>query len=92
MNRISATEASRKFSEILNRAKYQGESFLVERNGEPVAEIRPAAGGGTLTGAELLERLRNTPLPDDRFVEDMRDVMAEGRRELPRDRWADDSG
>lgn len=87
MNRISATEASRNFSELLNRARYGGESFIVERNGEPVAEIRPVRAGPTLS--EVLQRLREAGPPDDRYVEDMRAIMDEGRREQLVDRWAE---
>jgi len=39
--RITATEASRQFSDILNRVRYRGESFVVERSGEVVARIAP---------------------------------------------------
>ncbi len=88
MNRVSATEASRNFSELLNRARYGGESFVVERNGEPVAEIRPVAAGPTLD--EFLARLHATEPPDDKFADDMRAVMAEGRRDFPVSRWSGD--
>lgn len=89
MKRISATDASRNFSSILNRAKHGGESFLVERNGEPMVEIRPATGPKR-TLREFLEFLRATPLPDPDFARDMREIMKEGRRDVGRDPWADD--
>jgi len=41
---ISATEAVRKFSEILNSVKYRGESFTIVRGGKPVALISPVEG------------------------------------------------
>ena len=34
---ISATELSRRMSDILNRVKYRGERFVVQRNGESIA-------------------------------------------------------
>jgi prevent-host-death family protein len=37
---VGAYEAKTKFSELIARAE-QGESFLVTKNGRPVAEIRP---------------------------------------------------
>ena len=40
---LSATEASRNFSEVMNRVKYRGESFIIERGGERICEVRPAA-------------------------------------------------
>lgn len=41
---ISATEAARRFSEILNRVRYRNESFVVKRGGVPVCEIVPVRG------------------------------------------------
>jgi len=84
MERITATEASRRFSDILNRAKYGGESFIVERNGEPMAEIRPAKPCSTV--ADLIAFLRENP-PDPDFERDMREVIAQ-RDAMPlRDPW-----
>ena len=40
---ITATELARNLSDVLNRVRYRGESFIVERNGEVVAELRPSA-------------------------------------------------
>jgi antitoxin (DNA-binding transcriptional repressor) of toxin-antitoxin stability system len=40
--RISVTEASRNFSECVNRARYQGTSFVLLKGGSPVARIEPA--------------------------------------------------
>jgi antitoxin (DNA-binding transcriptional repressor) of toxin-antitoxin stability system len=39
---ITATEAVRKFSEILNSIKYTGTDYTIMRGGKPVASIRPA--------------------------------------------------
>jgi prevent-host-death family protein len=39
---ISVTEASRNFADCVNRARYQGASFLLLKSGEPVARIVPA--------------------------------------------------
>jgi prevent-host-death family protein len=39
--RISATEAVRKFSEILSHVHYKGDSYTVVRGGKPVASIAP---------------------------------------------------
>ncbi|HEX9020860.1 MAG TPA: type II toxin-antitoxin system prevent-host-death family antitoxin [Nitrospirota bacterium] len=38
---ITATEAVRKFSEILNSIKYKGDHYTVVRGGKPVASITP---------------------------------------------------
>ena len=39
---ISVTEASRNFADCVNRARYQGASFLLHKSGAPVARIVPA--------------------------------------------------
>jgi prevent-host-death family protein len=58
---FSVREARSRFSELLDRAFYQGERFLIERRGEPVAAIvsahEPAlleAGGAAWQGKGLL--------------------------------------
>jgi len=38
---ISATDAVREFSELLNRVKFRGERYIIERSGKPVARIEP---------------------------------------------------
>jgi antitoxin (DNA-binding transcriptional repressor) of toxin-antitoxin stability system len=52
---ISSTELARRLGDILGRIRYRGESFVVERNGEPVARLTPLA---TRTAATALEGLR----------------------------------
>jgi prevent-host-death family protein len=42
-HRISATELARKLGDVLGRVRYRGESFIVERNGTPVARLEPVA-------------------------------------------------
>ena len=60
--KISATEAVRKFSEILSHVKYQGNSFTVVRGGKPVASIMPVTRSpeGRNLG-ELKSLLRTIP-------------------------------
>jgi prevent-host-death family protein len=38
---ISVTEASRNFADCVNRVRYQGTAFLLQKNGVPVAKIVP---------------------------------------------------
>lgn len=66
-SRISATEAVRSFSELMNRVRYRGESFLVERGGKPVCEILPP-GPSKFSGAELAGLLRALPKPDAEYL------------------------
>ena len=40
-SKITATELARTLGDVLGRIRYRGDSFVVERNGEPVARIAP---------------------------------------------------
>ena len=54
-NKISATEAVRKFSEILSHVHYKGDSYTVVRGGKSVASISPVTQP---LGAKNLGELR----------------------------------
>jgi antitoxin (DNA-binding transcriptional repressor) of toxin-antitoxin stability system len=54
---ISVTEASRNFSDCVNRARYQGTRFTLLKGGVPVARIEPAPSKPT-RGLELADALR----------------------------------
>ena len=77
MTRISATEASRNFSDILNRAQHRGESFEVIRGGKIVARIEPARPKRVTLG-ELLDHWKTWPRldPEDaaRWEEDLKEI------------------
>lgn len=40
---ISVAEAKRRFSDVLGTVRYQGERYVVERNGTPMAALVPLA-------------------------------------------------
>jgi sulfur carrier protein ThiS len=67
--KITATELARNLSDILNRARYRQESFVVERNGEVVAEIRPPPKRFTVE--DFVEFWERTPKPDPEFWDDV---------------------
>jgi prevent-host-death family protein len=75
--RITATEAARNLSDLLNRVRYRGERFTVVRGGEEVAEIVPAARTGAVTLFDLRRILAALPPPDDDFAADLDRVRAE---------------
>ena len=54
---ISVTEASRNFADCVNRARYQGTTFILHKNGNPVARLVPEIRR-PLTGRELAAALR----------------------------------
>ncbi len=80
MTRISATEASRNFSDILNRAQYRGESFEVMRAGEIVAHIEPPRLP-KMTLGEILDRIDSGPGLDAEDAKLFEKQLAELRRD-----------
>jgi prevent-host-death family protein len=81
---IQATEAARGFSDIINRARYRGESFVVVRNGEAVAQIIPPKARTTF--ADLAKALRGLPKIDPGFGDDVRALQGQ-QPEAPPDPW-----
>lgn len=83
--RLSATEAARGLSDLLNRVHYRGESFIIERGGVPIGELRPAAPV-RFTGADLLTLLRSLPSVDGEFFDDVESV-ANNQPHQPESPW-----
>lgn len=63
MTTITAREASRGFSTLLDRVEHDGEEYTVERDGRVVARIVPATAR-TVAGF-LARRAGRLPLDDD---------------------------
>ena len=74
--KITATELSRTLSDILSRVRYRGESFLIERNGEPVATLAPARPLPAITLGEFLARLGDLSLPGEGFADDLETIQS----------------
>jgi prevent-host-death family protein len=83
--RISATVAARKFSDIVNRVRYRGEVFVIERGGEPVCRIVPA-GAVRCTLAEFVKHLRSGPKPDPGYWDTL-EAITRRQPGLPRSPW-----
>ncbi|MGC5628550.1 type II toxin-antitoxin system Phd/YefM family antitoxin [Georgenia sp. Z1344] len=71
MRTVTAAEASRRFSELLDAIE-AGETVIVMRDDRPVAEVRPARRA---SGRELRAALGGIAPPDDRFVSDVPDAV-----------------
>jgi antitoxin (DNA-binding transcriptional repressor) of toxin-antitoxin stability system len=54
---ISVTEAARNFADCVNRAHYQGTTFVLHKNGVPVARLVPEERKPR-TGREIAAALR----------------------------------
>jgi prevent-host-death family protein len=70
VKQLSATEAARRFSDVLDSVESEGESFVVVRHGRVVATIAPALAG---TGRALKEVLRKHP-PDPEWAAELREL------------------
>jgi hypothetical protein len=69
---VSATEAARSFSELLDRVCYRGETFVIERGGELVCEMSHVAAP-RFTGADFLTLLHSLPKPDPGYWDAVED-------------------
>ena len=87
--RISATEASRKFSDILDAVEHRNEEFVVERHGRAIAALAPARGGAGrgATWGDVLRLFDEGVRPDPGFAREMARVRR-SRPRLPKDPWA----
>lgn len=65
---ISATEAARHFSDLVNRVGYRGERYIIERGGKAMCELVPAGARG-FTGGDFLALLDTLPHPDAAFLD-----------------------
>jgi prevent-host-death family protein len=72
MRTMTATEASRNFSDLLDAIE-RGETVTITRGNHVVAEIRPAR---RRTGADLRSALEHIAPPDDRFADDIAAALA----------------
>jgi antitoxin (DNA-binding transcriptional repressor) of toxin-antitoxin stability system len=84
---ISVTDAARNFADCVNRAHYQDMTFVLLKNGTPVARLVPDREK-VCTGHELAEVLRRIELPAEEARAWNRDLRA-ARKNLktPADRW-----
>lgn len=80
MNRISATNTARNFSVLINRVRYQGASFEIERSNEAIARISPAAPSATLSIADLDEQRSQLPRFDPEDAELVETIIHEIRQ------------
>jgi antitoxin (DNA-binding transcriptional repressor) of toxin-antitoxin stability system len=84
---ISVTEAARNFADCVNRAHYQNVTFILLKNGTPVARLVPDSEKVCL-GRNLAEVLAATELVEDEARAWRADLEA-ARKTLkrPADKW-----
>lgn len=80
---IPATRLARNLGDVLARIRYRGESFVVEKNGVPVARMVPIEPPKQITVGEFI-RLWTARGPDPEFARALEKVNAADRPvELP---------
>ncbi|MGH7482511.1 MAG: hypothetical protein ACRELV_10175 [Longimicrobiales bacterium] len=85
-HRISTTDLARRLGDILGRLRYLGDSFVVERNGEPVALLTPLPEGSATSVRDILRAWVEAGEPDPEFADALERVEAADRE--PGDAWA----
>jgi len=83
---VTATQAARNLSDLLNRVRYLGEAFEIRRGGEVVAELRPPPGPRSATVGRLFELLQEIGPVDPAFGDDLDHIQAE-QPPAPGDPW-----
>jgi len=84
---ISVTDAARNFADCINRVRYQNMTFVLLKNGRPVAWLVPDKKK-VCTGPELAKALKRVDLSEAEARAWHRDLKA-ARKILkpPKDRW-----
>jgi antitoxin (DNA-binding transcriptional repressor) of toxin-antitoxin stability system len=72
---ITVTEAARNFADCVNRAHYQNQSFVLLKNGKPVARLIPETEK-VCTGKDLAEALEHVELTPEDAREWHKDIVA----------------
>ena len=74
---VTATEAARSFSELLNRVRYERETFVILRGGEAVGQLGPIEPRSGTTFRDLIATLKRVEKPDEGFADDLEKIQAE---------------
>lgn len=61
MPEVSATDAARNFSDLLDAVEHRGEHFTIVRRGKVVAQLGPVQAGRGAEVKALLRRYRRDP-------------------------------
>jgi antitoxin (DNA-binding transcriptional repressor) of toxin-antitoxin stability system len=80
---LTATEAARRFADVLDAVELRGETFVVVRRGRAVARIGPAGAG---RGAAVKDVLRAAP-HDAAWVDEVKRMRA--ALQIEDRRWSD---
>jgi antitoxin (DNA-binding transcriptional repressor) of toxin-antitoxin stability system len=88
---ITVTEAARNFADCVNRAHYQGVTFILHKNGVPVARIVPEKRKPTKgkdIAAALRAGLKDCHLSEEEATAFLHDIEESRKNLLPQvDKW-----
>ena len=83
---VTATYAAKNFGALVDRVREEGATYLVERGGAPVAEIRPTSR--PFTGRDLVSLLGSGPRADEAYLQAVEEgITLMNREEVPENRW-----
>jgi len=84
---ITVTKAARNFADCVNRAHYQKQSFVLMKNGKPVARLIPESDK-ICTGKDLADALERVELTSEE-AKAWRSDLVEARKTLkpPGSKW-----
>ncbi|MCP3959156.1 MAG: type II toxin-antitoxin system prevent-host-death family antitoxin [bacterium] len=74
---ITATEAARRFSDLLNRVRYRGEIFRIVRSGEEVAQLAAPSPCSETSLRALLSKLQAERTGDPEFADELERIQTE---------------
>ena len=84
---LTVTEAARNFADCVNRAHYQNITFVLLKNGTPVAHLTPGEEK-ICRGRDLAEALAGSALPVDEAKAWHRDLeRARTKLKAPAEQW-----
>jgi antitoxin (DNA-binding transcriptional repressor) of toxin-antitoxin stability system len=85
-HRISSTDLVRRLGDVLSRVRYLGDSFTIERSGDPIARLVPLPEASPTTLREALAAWSAAGEPEAAFADALELVSAADQP--PDDAWA----
>ena len=73
MTEVTATEASRRFADLLDGVEHRGERYTIVRRGRVIAQLEPVAG---TSGAEVKALLRRHR-PDRAWADEVEELRSD---------------
>ena len=86
---IKATEVARNLSDILNRVRYRGMSFDIQRGKEIIARITPAIPESPIDASQLIEAIASLPKLSEHELQQFEKDLKKLRKTVlePKNQW-----